>query len=286
MIGRALYLVGMLALAFVGPCALSSEIVEAASYAEVEKAFEGADAGTLGIFDVEDVLIYSSDPAFQKANWRSNQQFVKCLMKAMTPDQRWLFINFSHMQGAPLPVDADAWAAIKRIQERNVKTIALTASMPGLLGDEYLPEWRYKQLKKLGFDFSASFPAEPSFCMNNLEYYLGRYPAFYKGILFANGELRLKAGRCNKANVLVEFITRVHWRPKKIIFVDDNRDNLAAVEKTLSLYDPDIQFVGVHFTFAPPHQEIYSEEFEARWERVVSLVSEWECKHPSRCFSN
>lgn len=259
-------------------CCLFSEavadIVEAANFTEIETIFKDADERTLGIFDIDGVLTRSSEPAFQKESWLENQQFVKCLLKALTPQQRWLFSNLAMVQANLSPIDPNEWTFIKRIQERKIKLIAFTGSMTGLLNDIYLQDWYYCQLKRLNIDFFSSFPEMPSFCMNDLSSFMGRYPVFYKGVLFANGELTLKREGCHREEVLIEFFRRVDWRPKKVIFVDDHLGNLRAVEKALSLYDPDIEFTGVHFTFVPPPQYISSEDFQARWIRILSQVDE------------
>lgn len=259
----------------------SAEVAVVHTYAEIEQIFKNAAEDTLGVFDIDEVLTYPAEAAFQKANWRENQRFVKWFLKSMTPDQRWLFVNFSLLQGPSKPMEPSEWAVLKRIQEQKVKVIALTASMPGLLGDVYLQEWRYNQLKGLGIDFSGAFPEDPAFCMNHLCCYMGRYPAFFNGILFANGELRLGIGDCNKGDVLVEFLRRKTWKPRKVIFVDDSLENLACVERSLSLFDPDIEYIGVHFKGRAESHSITQEDFQAKWKYVFSLVEAYEAKHPS-----
>jgi hypothetical protein len=274
-IEKPLYFLGVL-ITFSLSSFVQAKVVEAANFSEVENSFKDADDTVLGVFDIDDVLAYSTDPAFQKGNWRENQVCVKRLLKNLTPDQRWLFANYSLLQADLQPLEPNAWAAIKRIQEKKVKTIALTGSMPGLLGDIYVQEWRYHQLKKMGIDFSASFPHDPSFCMNDQCCYMGRYPAFFKGILFANGELSLKIAGCSKGEVLIEFLRREKWKPKAVIFVDDSLSNLQAMEKALSLFDPAISFVGVHFTYTPIFGMVTPEEFVSKWEKVLSLVKKHE----------
>lgn len=261
---------------------LSSKIIEADSYAVIETAFNGEAGDTLGVFDIDNVLTYTSEPAFHKENWNDNRQFVKCFLKNLTHDQIWLFVNFSLIQSDSQLMDPNAWATIKRMQAKGIKFIALTGSMPGLLGDIYLQEWRYHQLKRLNVDFSNSFPETPSFCFNRLPCYLERYPAFYKGILMANGELKLNVGACNKGDVLVEFLKRIDWKPKKIIFIDDSLLNLEAVQDALVMYNPEIQFEGIHFTLKPPQHYISSDEFQNKWEYVYSLVRGFEKKTPCR----
>src|SRR5690606_24696056 len=103
---------------------------------------------------------------------------------------------------------------------------------------------------------------------------------FFNGILFANGEVRLAVGECNKGDVLVEFLRRKIWKPKKVIFVDDSLENLRVVEYALSLFDPDIQFQGVHFKVAIQPQLVCGAEFQVRWKYVLSLVEAYQAKHP------
>jgi predicted Fe-Mo cluster-binding NifX family protein len=116
-------------------------------------------------------------------------------------------------------------SVIKVLQSRGIKVIALTASNTGKFGViESMQQWRLKNLKECGVDFSQSFEEEEIIFKDfNAQYNF--YPMFYKGMLLSAGN--------PKGKVLAAFLDSVKWKPKKIIFFDDLKQNCQSVAEEM-----------------------------------------------------
>jgi hypothetical protein len=115
---------------------------------------------------------------------------------------------------------------IKQLQARGIKVIALTGSPAGRFGS--VPCGRtflYADFLRHGLDFSSSF-IEEEIVIDGLRVYNGDYPMFYKGILCGNI-------KNEKGSVLGEFFNCVGWRPKKVIFFDDVKNNVEEVAREM-----------------------------------------------------
>lgn len=166
----------------------------------------------------------------------------------------------------------------KIINDFKCKKIALTATMTGtFLKCNKIEELRYNQLKNCNISFENEFKINDSneIIFNNFDKYLESYPAYYKGILFSNSE----KGTTNKGQVLNEFLKRANYKPKCIIFIDDNSRNHEYLDKELEKHHNDIKFISILYTgtyeFCP--KDINEEDFINNWEnnfRIARLEKE------------
>lgn len=235
----------------------------------ISKPYRGEDV--LVLFDIDYTLLLPKNPAFQVANRIRYREKLKPLFQNLNPDEATMLINLMANYPSEL-VDAKAPSFIEKLQKQNIKVIACTGSMTGqLLGDERCEVLRFEALKKQGIDLSRAFPAYPELELSNLQGFLKRSPVFYKGILFANG---LKDKAC-KGEALVEFLKRVSFAPKLIIFVDDKTHYLADVEASLKAQMPQVVFKGIEFTGETMHTpEILTEaEFLSTWQDLKEKAS-------------
>ena len=161
----------------------------------------------------------------------------------------------------------------KIINDFKCKKIALTATMTGsFLKCKKIEELRYNHLKNCNITFENEFKINNSneIIFNNFAKYLGSYPSYYKGILFSNSE----KGSTNKGEVLVEFLKRVNYNPKCIIFIDDNSRNHEYLTKELEKYHNDIKFISILYTgtydFCPT--DINEEDFINFWENNFKIA--------------
>jgi hypothetical protein len=124
---------------------------------------------------------------------------------------------------------------IEKLQNRGVKTIALMHSRMGKFGIiEDMAEWRIRVLKQFGIDFSLSSPEKEVIYFD--EGKRERYSLFKDGVLF------LGNNETYEGTLLVQFLEKIKWKPKKIVFIDSAVSNLASVE--FSLYEAGIPFQG------------------------------------------
>ena len=176
--------------------------------------------------------------------------------------------------GTQLPdqqlIETDTPAFITSLQDREVKTMALTASLSGgVEGLENLKERRFAGLQQVGIDFSKTFPHE-DMLFSEFPLHNNHYPIYHQGILYANGG----NGANNKGAVLVAFLEKVGWKPQQLVMVDDLTSNLTDIAKALTVFDPSIQFIGIEYqgaqTYVP--ESITKKEIITYWKDIISRV--------------
>ncbi len=199
---------------------LSSSITEVHSMDEVRVFIDGLPADTLAIFDIDYVLLVSSEPAFQFPNMKQHKDIFKRIYGQLSPDEQDAFLNLIVRNHPPLLLDNQSPQLIRDLTTKGLRPIALTS----LWGS--MDVYRYEGLKALGIDFSGSFPCKDCF-FHTLPQVRGRHPSYFKGILFGNGV------SVDKGHVLLSFFEISGWKPSRIVFVDDTRRNLENVEKAL-----------------------------------------------------
>jgi hypothetical protein len=188
-------------------------------------------------------------------------------VQGLSLHERLLVPNLVLVDYSSLLIESQIPAILDDLKQKNIKVIALTAAMTGTLKGVQIEQKRCDELKRLGIDFSSSFESHSSFYLHELKSFQGRFPMFYHGILLTNGDARKGDEINNKGEVLIAFLKRINWFPKKILFVDDKIDHLKSVEKSLTDLDPSIAFTGVEYSGASKiGQAITEEEFEKKWQ--------------------
>lgn len=219
---------------------LKPHIPEINSISEVNSIFEQATQEDLFIFDCDDVLFEPEDPS-QQSRFKNHpaikqilQEFDTCMRQCMKPTKYDKFVFSNVLKTKPKPIEKVMIGKIHNLQEKKIKCIALTYIYTGKnsWSDELLEEWRYKQLLSVELDFSSSFGTEKiildelraSVYSVELIKIKELYPnpaIFYKGILCTAG--------FPKGAVLKAFLEKIRWRPAKIYFFDDYRENVESV---------------------------------------------------------
>jgi hypothetical protein len=105
---------------------------------------------------------------------------------------------------------------IQTLQANNIPVIGCTAMRTGLIKTLVREDWRYQDLKSLGFEGSW---ADKIIMLDSLP---GRQ-LFYKGCIFTD--------LYDKGPALAEFLNTVSFKPKKIIFFDDCVSYLESIRK-------------------------------------------------------
>ena len=187
---------------------------------------------TLVAFDIDEVLMTYPDKAL-------NTYYERHLGQIDNP--MFYQIAFTHPEAL---VNPDTPQIIQGLQERDIKTIALTSRTIEVIGfigstEIYNPDFTFDCLQRFGIDFRTSFPD-----LNHTFLTLPQepYPLFENGILFANNN--------PKGAALVSFLTTIvqNFQVTKIIFVDNELRHLLSVEQALQDYESRIEFIGLHHT--------------------------------------
>ena len=142
---------------------LEDNIIVINKIAEARKIFDVLSQDTLVIFDVDCVLTMPSDPILQLPTFNKYRNSYKKLLNHLNRDERHIFNHLLILKSSSKLVEDLFVEIIKNLQQRTIKTMAMTAGKMGFIKDLYFPNWRYNELKRLGIDFSSIFPNKINF---------------------------------------------------------------------------------------------------------------------------
>lgn len=224
---------------------LHAIIIEAPNLDEFEKFIKDVDQETLVLFDINETLIISQDLILRpcaKSLWSryAKETLENPEVAVSGKHNRKYFLGQILSKIEYELIDPKFVTIIHSLQERKIKTIALTRMRSGSLeAISSLEDWRIEHLKKHDIDFSLAFPQHPEVIVKkNLEAHGGNFPLFKQGVLCTNKEA--------KGPVLMAFLECIQWVPSKVVLVDNNTAYLKSVEK--SLEEAGIHFIGFHYT--------------------------------------
>ena len=247
----------------------SSSIQSIDSFSEI--SWEKVGIETLVIFDVDDVLIMASDKIYQ------TNQYNESLRKKIADSLRTKYdmsqyftqqrISLYLQQGKKKLVEPEIVDIIHRLQDRGIKTIALSNSPGGSFG--YIPkmeEWRANSLKSLEIDFSQSFPecAFSRFTQADLLGNNGEYALISDGIILTNGFKKSKA--------LSAFLKSIPWQPMEIVYIDDSIEYLQDVQSYAR--ENNISFKGYFYNGVKVKSENADENIAAK---QIKNIIEHQC---------
>lgn len=212
------------------------------SLAQAQGELDKADQQTLVVFDVDETLIKPTDTALQLL-WQPavfSKEDVQWMRQLKAKRQKHLAKTCSFYAGEAftriwsqqllkssyVPIEPTTVETVRKLQQRGIKVIALTACRAGRRGDiPALQQWRFDELKKLAIDFSSAFPFKEKW-IEELPLNEGYHPMYYRGILMATYTNP-------KGNVLSAFLDHCGWAPKKILFFDDRKDYVEGVVRAM-----------------------------------------------------
>lgn len=225
---------------------LYSNIVSIQSFKEIYLELDKADQDTLVIFDVDDVLITYKDVILRP----SGSHFRPTSWKNIDQKECIFLISIMINEAQPMLIESSIPWFIKKLQTKGAKTMALTSARTGKFGViENAEDWRLKILKQFDMDFSHAFPKNPLIYFDQVKNE-SDYPLFKNGILFLGDE------KNTKGDLLVQFLEKMQYKPKKVIFIDDKMPHLISVETALN--EAKISFQGYQYKGV----EQLSEEFD------------------------
>lgn len=232
-------------------------------------------------FDIDITLTQPDHPAVYYPNLKKYGDVYKKVLSQLTPEQKDLAATLTTQIIPQKYVERETPGIVKALQQKGVKTMALTSSLAGEISGfpKKMIILRRDQLQRMGIDFTNTFKDfSKAITFTDFKKYAGGYPMFYHGILSTNGE-----GDASKGDILIAFLTHIDFKyehkahklgyyPKVVFLIDDKRKHLENVETALKTYDPAIQFIGIEYegayNYAP--QDISKEDFQKFWEDVVN----------------
>ena len=205
---------------------------------ELTTILQGVETDDLVLFDVDEVLITPRDQILRIGAARHcDPLYDKVFFPPSDVFDADLYAEWV-LQTETEVINQELIHVIQGLQARSIKIIALTKMYPGAgaCGKiAAMEELRFRELKKIGIDFSQSFPVD------RLEFDLpplkGRTPLFKDGIIYARPYLKREALR--------EFLNKMNLRPKKVWFVDNEQEQINCVAKGMK--ELQIPYIGVQF---------------------------------------
>jgi hypothetical protein len=195
-----------------------STIHEISSFTTVN--FGAFKKGDLLLFDVDETLIQPVDAVLINQHNPKQKEFRQKLKEQYKlydqkeADRRARLILEQARRKLIEPFIADE---IRQMQQNNVDVIAFTGMNIGKKDTLLMEQWRYEQLRELGFEGSFA---------NKIIYFDTvdkKTPVFYKGVLCTD--------MLEKGNVLATFLDKIELHPKKVAMFDDSRDYLLQVQQ-------------------------------------------------------
>mmetsp|Transcript_10489 Transcript_10489/g.24298 ORF Transcript_10489/g.24298 Transcript_10489/m.24298 type:complete len:268 (-) Transcript_10489:4893-5696(-) len=227
--------------------------------------------GALVAFDVDMTLTVPQHPACYYPNMEKYKLVLKRFFEPLNDLEEDKVLTLAAQMPGQQLAEKDTLVVIKALQQQDIKTIALTASLSGWLeGLGNLQVRRFQDLKALGIDFQEAFPQQ-EILLTTFPPHNDNHPMYHQGVLYANGG----RGASNKGAVLVAFLRSVQCQPQQIIMVDDRMHNLTDIKQALIAFDPTIQFTGIIYhgaeTYAP--ENITQQAMIAYWGSIVDRVT-------------
>lgn len=216
-------------------------IITVNSVYEVKIHLDQANQDSLIFFDIDSTLTTPSDPYLRRHAIKRHKTIYDNLLTPLTPNQKRIFNHLLVIDSPSQLVEEDWPTIIKELQEREIKTLALTAAKTGPISSilPSFPNWRYSELERLGIHFSTAFPGTVLF--KDLEDFGGDFPGIEKGIVYCGHQ-------ASKGDLLLHILSAIKFTPALIIFVDDKRENLESLSDAIQQSFPSLHFIGIHYT--------------------------------------
>lgn len=221
---------------FLSLLTLSSIIRTIHSFQDAAQDLAEASQDSLVLFDVDEVLISSTDLVLTPAG----KSFNPPLLNDLTKEQSDELTSIMLAGTTYALVDPDGPKIIRTLHDRGVPAMGFTACWTGQLGViASMENWRLHQLAEAGIDFRESQTISFPHLVDAKEH----PPLFKTGVLFC-GDFFDPIGS-SKGKLLGHFLDRMNLKPSIVLFFDDRLKNIQAVEDELAKRD--IPFKGFHF---------------------------------------
>jgi len=196
------------------------------------------------IFDVDGVLTIPSDPVLQPQSFENYKKDYEKLIGSLNKNQKNLLNHLIISCGPSSLIEEEIKIAVEKWQDKGIRVMAFTAAQMGpIVGViNSFSDWRYGELKRLGIDFTRSFPPE-----NNWSYLMPKYDSgFSKGILYSNGLYN------EKGPVLLDFLKKSNFKPKTVLMIDDKIKNLISIGRYLNRNSYSVELIAIHYNHNYP----------------------------------
>lgn len=177
------------------------------------------DQDCLVILDLDNTLVYSDLMIHQPRAKPYRELFHKIFAERVTPEQKAVWISYVIQQEKLKLVHSQTTRILEQLLAKKIKVLALTARKTGAYGlIESMENERVKQLDALGIAFPTHGLAPLEFSSISPPH----NPVYKNGILFTD--------LLPKHDVLKAWLEKQNWRPRRIIFIDDQLHYLQQIQ--------------------------------------------------------
>lgn len=222
--------------------------------------------GDMVLLDVKHVIFYSSDQVMLHEHKSFFKQKFAQIQKSLGKEEAVRLKSIVLSSYKPIAVDQEISEIVSRAQKSGIIVFALTSGNTNDYG--IIPnraDLRIKTLKDIGIDFSKS--TELDYIDLSKEMVLSKEkdrskPIFQDGVIFA--------AKRPKGEILGKFLRLSKLKPGKIIFVDNQLENVLSVEATCK--ELGIDYTGIHFTkmYNKPSKPLDKEIAEKKFEILLA----------------
>lgn len=231
----------------------SARIIETDNIWKIETELASLPQESLVTFDVAGVLFWPKDQIFIHNDKKEYKKYIAVLKTKYGNEEANKLISIILKERQMILVDNAMPSLINSLQARGIKTIALTSGYTGNFGKiKKREDLRIKTLKKLGIDFSSSFPDKNLTLLEEKDSSATEpVSIFKKGILFAS--------RHDKGHILKLFLDQISYSPTKIVHIDNSKSRVDEVENYAN--SAGIEYLGIIFI---KDQEKLSEKLDTK----------------------
>jgi hypothetical protein len=192
---------------------------------EIERVIYNAGSNNLVVFyDIDDCLTMPINPACLPCSYaKRHKAEFSSLTAHLSPVESSIVWNLKYTEHGARLTEPGIPDILKMIQESDVKTYGLTASMAGKIGDvtESNHRRRVAVLKDLGIDFGQR---DLEFVFDEFPPFHESPPVYYNGVCFS--QTSGDHGSTTKGELIIALLRRLKMKPTHVMLVDDSKRNL------------------------------------------------------------
>lgn len=197
---------------------------------EIQSIFEiqpQVDSETWVLVDLDNTLIH---PSGQVGSHQWFDALLRLCLKEFQPEVAYrkagmIWVNAqSNLKMGPVEPKIPEW--ISNFRKSGAKVLALTAR------ELSLKEITFRHLSSAGIDLSVGSDLKGDPHLSHEQIFLKDKHQLANDVLYSNGVI-FAGYQTPKGQVLLELLKVWKYKPKKIIFVDDRRENVVSLEEYL-----------------------------------------------------
>jgi hypothetical protein len=220
---------------FVSPKSKSA-IIKSHSLGRFYQEAATADQDTLIVLDIDDVIITKKDRYFKNFATDIRKEIEAKTIRTLPRKTRIKLLSIIYLQVRHRLVDPKIKEVIHDLQQRHIKVICLSRAPIGQFGEiPNIEDQRIIEVGRFNLDFSVAAPDRTHFVLSELSHLDSPSPVYKNGIICV--------GDYEKGETLRALLHHLQWKPKKIVLVDDLKENITSVQKAAK--EKKINFVGL-----------------------------------------